>query len=82
MVGKDLRCPECSSFARDVDHDLNLDNCMSIQWTCETGHVIMWEVGKETVVRQKVVGSDPPKAEEVPVASPRGPYIRRKGGKA
>ena len=87
MVGHDLRCPECSSFARDVDHDLNLDNCAALQWTCEVGHVVMYEVGKEVTVRQSVISKkdvpvDPLKAEVVAPAPARGPYVRRKGGKA
>jgi hypothetical protein len=86
MVGHDLRCPVCSSFARDVDHSLNLDNFGALQWTCELGHTVMFEIGKETVVRQKVIAEavpvDPPKAEVAAPVSARGPYVRRKGGKA
>ncbi len=66
VIGKDLRCPECSSFAVDVDPDFDLSRCLELMWTCECGHVVMSTLEPTVVVKQAVVRRkkvDPPKAE-------------------
>ena len=76
MVGRDLRCPECSSFPRDIPLDADLDTTAALEWVCEVGHVVVCVVGQEIRVKQRVVGKekpvDPPKAEvvEAPVEAP------------